>query len=92
MLLSEIKEKLGISKFELNTALDVDNKPTDWLRHWDNEKRIAVSLHKDLFAELKADTTGAINSLATQFEVREAEKGSYDSYRIIKYTPAEFSL
>ncbi len=90
MLLSEIKAKLGIAKFELNTALDAEQKPTDWLRHWDNEARVAVSLHKDLFAELKADVN--IGSLGLQHEIREAAQGPYDSYRIIKYTPAEFEL
>lgn len=90
MLLSEIKTKLGIAKFELNTALDAEQKPTDWLRHWDNENRVAVSLHKDLFDELKADAT--IGSLGLQHEIRAGEKGDYNSYRIIKYTPAEFEL
>lgn len=92
MNLSELKGKVGVSKFELNTALDVDNKPTDWLRHWDNDNRVSVSLHKDLFAELKADTTGKIDTLALQTEVREGAKGEYTSHRIIKYTPAQFEL
>jgi len=90
MLLSEIKTKLGVVKFELNIAKDLAGAETEWLRHWDNERRISVSLHKDLFTELKADAS--IESLGLQHEVRTGEQGDYDSYRVIKYTPAEFSL
>lgn len=92
MLLSEIKSKLNIAKFELNVAKTTDDQPTDWLRHWDNTARVAVSIHKDLFAELKADTQNSISSLGLQTETREGEQGPYESYRIIKYTPAEFEL
>ena len=90
--LSAIKSQLGISKFELNTAKNTAGENTEWLRHWDNARRVSVSLHKDLFAELKADANGAIDSLGLQTETREGEQGAYESYRIIKYTPAEFSL
>lgn len=90
MTLTEIKEKLNISVLELNTAKDADNNATEWMRHWDNDNRIAVSIHKDLVSELKADAN--INALGLQKENREGEKGSYVAYRIVKYTPAETTL
>lgn len=90
MNLTEIKEKLGISQLELNTAKDADNNATDWMRHWDNDNRVAVSIHKDLVGELKADAN--IAALGLQKETREGEKGSYTAYRIVKYTPAETTL
>ena len=90
MKLQDIKSKLGIPQFELNTALDINNKPTDWLRHWDNENRVAVSLHKELFDELKADTS--IDSLGLQTETRTGSKGEYTAIRIVKFAPAEFTL
>lgn len=91
MKLSDIKQKLEISTFELNTANNEAGAPTEWLRHWDNERRISVSLHKDTFAEIKADTKQEL-SLGLQFETRTGAQGDYASYRIVRYEPAEFQL
>lgn len=90
MKLQDIKTKLNIPALELNTAKDINDQPTDWLRHWDNENRVAVSIHKDLVAELQADKT--INSLGLQSETRTGSKGDYVAYRIVKFTPAEITL
>lgn len=86
--LVEIKEKLGISQFELVTALDKEGKKTEWFRHWDNDRRIAVSIHKELATELSKDKFMKIDSLSLQFEQRTGELGPYDAYRIIKYNAA----
>ena len=90
MTLNEVKAKVGVSQLELNTATDADNNPTDWMRHWDNDNRVAVSIHKDLVGELQADSN--INSLGLQTETRKGDKGDYTAYRIVKYAPAEATL
>jgi hypothetical protein len=90
MNITQIKEEIGVSSLELNTATDAAGKATDWMRHWDNENRKAVSIHKDLVAELKANSK--IDSLGIQKETRTGDKGDYISYRIVKYAPAEVSL
>lgn len=90
MTLAQIKEKVGIVALELNTATDADNKPTDWMRHWDNDNRVAVSIHKELVEELRGDAN--ISSLGLQTETREGEQGKYTAHRIVKYTPAEITL
>jgi len=90
MTLNEVKAKVGVSQLELNTATDADNNPTDWMRHWDNDNRVAVSIHKDLVGELQADSN--INSLGLQTETRKGDKGDYTAYRIVKYSPAEATL
>lgn len=87
MDLKQIKAKLEIPQFELNTATNEAGDKTEWMRHWDNERRIAVSLHKDTVAELKANPK--INSLGLQHEQRTGELGTYESYRIVKYSEAE---
>lgn len=87
MNILQIKDKLAISALQLVTARDINDVPTSWMRHWDNDRRIAVSIHKDLVGELKADKE--ISSLGLQKEVREGEQGEYTSYRIVRYTPAE---
>lgn len=90
MYLKDIKNKLGIPTFQFNTASDVDGNPTEWFRHWDNENRVAVSIHKELAQELKSNPS--ISSLGLQHEIRVAEQGEYQAYRIVKFEPAEFTL
>lgn len=90
MTLAQVKAKLEIPTFELNRALDKDENPTAWYRHWDNENRRAISIHEELLEELKTDNT--VNSLALQSQEREGSQGKYMAYRIVKYTPAEVTL
>lgn len=90
MTITEIKSKLNLTSLELNTAKDKDDNATEWMRHWDNDNRVAVSIHKELVAEIKADSN--ITSLGLQSETREGTKGSYTAYRIVKYKPAETTL
>ena len=90
MKLQDIKTKLGIPTFELNTAQNEAGEKTDWMRHWDNENRVAVSIHKDTIAELQKDSN--LGGLGLQHEVRKGEQGDYQAYRIVKYSPAEMTL
>lgn len=89
MLLSEVKSTLGISQLNLNTAMDKDNKPTEWMRHWDNDGRVAVSIHKDTVTAIKSDPTC---NLGIQTETRTGTKGEYTAHRIVKYNEAEAVL
>ena len=90
MNLTQVKSQLEIPTFQLNTALDKDNNPTMWMRHWDNERRIAVSIHKDTLAQIKADPEKA--ELGLQKETKTGSKGAYEAYRIVMYKPAEDTL
>ena len=90
MTITQIKEKLNLKALDLNTSEDGKGNKTDWMRAWDNENRVAVSIHKELVAEIKADAT--IASLGLQTETRQGEKGDYTAHRIVKYAPAEVSL
>lgn len=89
MTITEIKSQLGISTLQLNTATK-DDKPTEWMRHWDNANRMAVSIHKELVAELKANANEG--NLGLQKEERTGAQGTYTAYRIVKFTPAEETL
>lgn len=90
MTLQEVKAKVGVEKFELNTAMDAQGAPTDWVRHWDNDNRVAVSLAKDLLALIQKDP--AISTLGIQTEIRSGAQGDYTAHRIVSYKPAEFTL
>lgn len=90
MNITELKSQIGITSLELNTAKDAEGNPTEWLRHWSNDTRTAVSIHKDLVSELQADSN--ISSLGLQTETRTGSNGDYTAHRIVRYTPAEFTL
>lgn len=98
MRLDELKEKLGITTFNLNTATKEDGSKYqdkeggEWMRHWDNDQRLAVSFPKDLVKELAEDKEGKIATLGMQTEMREGEQGEYRAVRVVKYTEAELTL
>lgn len=90
MTITQIKEKLALPTLDLNTANDKDGNPTQWMRAWDNENRVAVSIHKELIAEIQAD--GNLASLGLQTEKRTGAKGEYTAHRVVKYKAAELTL
>lgn len=89
MNIVEIKQELGIAQLNLNTAVNNAGAKTDWMRHWDNDSRVAVSIHKDTVAAIKADNSC---NLGIQTETRTGSKGEYTAHRIVKYNPAEAVL
>lgn len=88
--IAQIKSQFNVLTLNLNTAKDADGNTTSWMRHWDNENRVAISLHKDLIAEIKANP--AIDSLGTQIETKTGSQGDYKAVRVVKYNPAEETL
>ena len=90
MNIVEIKTKLGLAELNLNTANNAEGVATEWMRHWDNDRRIAVSIHKELLAEIQKDNS--ISDLALQVEERTTDLGDYTAYRIVKYTAPEARL
>lgn len=90
MNIVEIKSELGIKELNLNTADDKAGNKTEWMRHWDNDKRIAVSIHRELLNEIQKNSN--ISDLALQSEIRSTDKGDYTAYRIVKYTAPEARL
>ena len=53
----QIKDKLAISAEQLITAKNINDVYSPWMVYWDkdNNRRVAVSINKDLVKELKAD-------------------------------------
>lgn len=101
--LTEIKKELGLEVLSLNTPTNEDgtvlidtktNAPTRWMRHWDNNRRIAVSIHKDTVAIIQAGGVGATNLVLQPGEERIAETSqtTYMAYRIVSVTPSEVTL
>lgn len=95
MTLTQIKAQLHIVSLDLSRTLDKEKKPTEWLRYWNNELRIAVVIHQDVVGKIKADP--AINTLALKYEQKATKAGDsvgivYDSYIIISATSIEVVL
>lgn len=91
MNISQIKAQLGIPSLQLVTALTTEGEKTEWMRHWDNNNRVAVSIHKSTVEKIKANPEGE-DSLDIQTETRTGEQGEYTAHRIVRYTPAEVVL
>lgn len=88
--IAEIKGQLGYAVLNLNTALDKDNQPTEWMRHWDNDNRVAVSLHKDTLSKIKANPN--MPNLVLQEEIKTGAQGDYKAMRIVAVAEAETTL
>jgi hypothetical protein len=82
MNIEEVKQELGYETLNLNTTTKEGVK-TDWMRHWDFNNRVAISVHKDTVAAIKANTPFP---LGIQTETRTGSKGSYVSHRIVMYS------
>ena len=90
MNLSELKSSLGVQVINLNTVVTKDNVKTSWLRDWDNNKRIAILVHADTLAKIKANPTAS--TLGIVEGSKNGAKGTYTTKTIVMYTPAEETL
>lgn len=92
MNIDEIKAKLGYGTLNLNYS-EKDGVKTEWLRHWDNEKRIAISIHKETLEKIKADKTLSTLGLNAPEEIVSATSGTaYTALRIVAYTASDATL
>ena len=87
--IAQIKEQLNIPQFNLNKATK-DGQPTAWYRHWDNDNRVAVSIHEDTVKQLQSNPD--LNTLGMQTEKRNGKQGEYTAIRLVAYKPAEVVL
>lgn len=77
MNISEIKAKLGVTSIDLTRGSMPDPAdatkqiPTVWLRNWDNDARVAIIMHEDVLAAIKANAT----NLIVKTEQKAAKEG-----------------
>lgn len=88
MNLTQIKSTLNIVALNLSRSMDQNSQPTPWLRYWDNKNRVAVTMHEDVLAIIKA--TPDTNKLALKYEQKHTKDANsetsglaYDSYILI---------
>ena len=93
MNIQEIKTKLGVETLPLNQVVTETGERTSWFKHWNNEARIAVLVHADTLALIKADP--AVSSLgltAPQTKMSNSSGQEYTAIYICNYKPADVTL
>ena len=88
--LAEIKRELGIETIGLNPVMTESGERTDWFKQWNNDSRVAILIHKDTLAKVKANPN--IASLGLNTQVKQGAKGEYVAKTIVAYTEAEETL
>ena len=88
--LTEIKVQLGVETINLNTVITESGDKTPWLKHWDNTNRVAILVHKDTLALIKANSS--LNTLGLNTQVKVGAQGDYVAKTIVIYNPAEETL
>lgn len=89
MNITEIKAKIGVTSIDLVRGIQ-DDKPTKWLRSWDNEARIAIVLHEDVLAAIKAGATNLI--VKTEQKAAKESGEAYLQYTICTASSIEASI
>lgn len=90
MNLNEIKRTLGLETLGLNKVVTVDNVQTEWYKHWNNDQRIAVLMHKDTLAAIKADKS--LDTLGINTQTKTGAQGDYVAKTICIYKPYDETL
>ena len=90
MNIQEIKAKLGVQTLPLQIVTTQTGEPTSWFKKWDNDTRIAILIHADTLALIKADPAMATLGLNTQ--TKQGSQGEYKAITICNYKPADVTL
>ena len=90
MNLSEGKKTLGVETINLTTVETATGEKTEWMKDWNNNKRVAILIHKETLAKIKANPTCASLGLNTQ--IKQGAKGEYQAITIVMHTEAEETL
>lgn len=90
MNISEIKAKLGVTSIDFTRGMTQDGKATEWLKAWDNEKRVAIVAHQDVIAAAKTGSTSLI--VKTEAKISTTNQQPYVQHVICVAKSIEVSL
>ena len=90
MNIQEIKTKLGVETLPLNQVVSETGERTSWFKHWNNDSRIAVLVHADTLALIKANP--AMSSLGLNTQTKQGSQGEYQAITICNYKEADETL
>lgn len=80
-----INHLVMVQQFKLDDSGKETEIPSEWVSHWDNDNRIRVTMHQDVFNKIKANPTDA--GLALKKEVVPAKEGREAYTRYVVITP-----
>lgn len=84
MTLANAKKAMGLTQLNLSRQLAEDQQtPTEFLTHWDNEKRIRVIVHQNVVNTAKEQPNAAIFFLKKSDEA--SKSGQYAGVMYTKY-------
>ena len=93
MNIQEIKAKLGVETLPLNQVVTETGERTSWFKHWDNDSRIAILIHADTIALIKADPAmSSLGLTAPQTKMSKASGQEYTAITICNYKEADVTL
>ena len=93
MNIQEIKAKLGVETLPLNQVVTETGEQTSWFKHWNNDTRIAILIHADTLALIKADPAmSSLGLTAPQTKMSKASGQEYTAIYICNYKPADVTL
>ena len=90
MNIQEIKTKLGVETLPLNQVVTETGERTSWFKHWNNDSRIAVLVHAETLALIKANP--AMSSLGLNTQTKQGSQGEYQAITICNYKEADVTL
>ncbi len=77
---------ISLPTLMLSRQIDLNNVEQPWLSHWDNEKRVRITMHEDVANSIKANPT--METLAYKIE-QVAEHEAVKPYtRVVVITPS----
>lgn len=93
--LATLKTQLEIESLDLQRTVDEKQQPTQWLRYWNDQRRIAVVVHDDVVAAIKANPN--LDTLALKYEQKVTKTGKskgtvYEQYILINAKSIEVVL
>lgn len=93
MNIEQIKTKLGIASLDLARGNKPDGSPNQWLRYWDNDRRVSLVAHEDVINNIKKDKAGCNNlAVKTTQEVAVESSLPYTQHMLVQATSIEVTL
>lgn len=87
MNLSEVKVALNVQTINLNQVVTETGEKTSWYKDWNNTERVAVLIHTDTLALIKANKN--LPNLGINTQVKQGSKGEYVAKTICIYKEAD---
>ena len=97
MNLTQLKEELGLDGLKLHGAINAEGKPTGWLKMWNSENRIQISIHAETMEKILINRNIDCLELQIKEKVSPSTQKSYidkciveKSYEIVLYDDKKF--